>query len=252
MYSLKDRTLYCLADNHLGLGLKDIEHLINWIKELDPEKSALAFLGDLFHIWAAPEKFQQPAVQAFLHELDLFRQKGGCSLLTVGNRDLLFQNQAAFNPDNGLPFERIEQNILEVSLDEKQSILLTHGDLVNSKDEQYLRWRKIVKSGWFRFLINRLPVKFVQNLMLDAERKMKQTNMDFRYEFPMEEWHHFLDKNHRQHPEAKLLISGHFHPEKLITTKREGLTGLVIPDTIQKLIYLKISSSLNFELVENV
>jgi DNA-binding LytR/AlgR family response regulator len=87
-----DKTLYIIADPHLGSIDGDIDLMIRFIRSLDASRSTLLFLGDLFHVWVGIPRYHTPEIKRLLKELDKYRSEGGVSLLVGGNRDTLLPN----------------------------------------------------------------------------------------------------------------------------------------------------------------
>ena len=218
-----NRKIYIIADSHLGGKEGDIAQIQQWLDTLDPNASEIICLGDFFHIWASPKKYHSIEVTEMIASMGEFRDRGGVFHLVVGNRDIFFKAGLT-----GLPFEEIAMDFLVLERFGKK-LLFSHGDLVNSQDKQYLRWRKLVRSLPFRLFFNLLPAAKVKGIMADLEQKLQETNQAFRIEFPEEEWLAFLQKNlHKQ--TFDLMAIGHFHPASLKETKIDGSIGLVVPD----------------------
>ena len=86
---------------------------------------------------------------------------------------------------------------------------------------------------------NALPKKIAQSVLFKTEKQLKTTNTDFKIHFPDQEWRSFLEKIYQKfHP--RLCIVGHFHPENLIQTEYQNMTGIVAPAWCSKQQYLSI------------
>ena len=229
-----------IADAHLGTKPQDVENLIQFIQSLDPLKQEIVFLGDLFHIWAGPSKHHTPQVDQFLRHLGRFNQNGGKANLVVGNRDIFFP-EFSQNSFPKLPFFAIAGNFLHIQLGSKK-ISFIHGDTVNSQDQQYLKWRRIVRHTLLKRFFDFVPPFISKIIMVGLEKKLKQTNPEFRRFFPMEEWERYLFEVEQLY-HSYLLIVGHFHPKDPIITKATHVTGIVLPDWHASRRYLKIKQS---------
>ena len=230
-----------IADPHLGMKEGDIESIIEFIRSLKPSLTHLIFLGDVFHIWAAPKKYHYDKVTLFLNALFDFRDAGAQLSLIVGNRDLFFPEIKSESKHSHLPFQRIANDFASFN---DSKLLASHGDLVNSKDKSYLRWRKMIKSSLFKNIFGLMKDKVIVQLMFDLERNLKHTNKEFRLLFPKEEWEKYLEKVAIKFPQAALLIVGHFHPKQPILGKTRKITAIVVPDWLHERSYLRINQDL--------
>jgi UDP-2,3-diacylglucosamine pyrophosphatase LpxH len=78
------------------------------------------------------------------------------------------------------------------------------------------------------------------------ERKIKQTNTDFRRDFPEDEWQTFLERCEKELP-LDLLVIGHFHPTTPIITQSGAMTGVVVPDWQENQIYMRIAPDFSYD-----
>lgn len=241
---MEEKNLIVIADSHLGSQENDVEMLIQFIKSLNVHENELIFLGDLFHIWAAPKKYHSKKVTHFLNFLEAFHKKGGKTHLIAGNRDIFFPDKSAEDKNFQLPFTSISKNFLEMEFNGK-NFLFHHGDTVNTNDKQYLKWRKVVRSLWFRIIIGLVPSKKVKTIMKNAELAFKKTNKKFRVDFPESEWEIFLEESAQMYEPDYLLI-GHFHPESPLIRVYKNTTGVVVPDWMKNRSYLKIDHTFKF------
>lgn len=243
-----NKQLIVIADSHLGIHQNDIYQMIEFLKSLNPKIEDLLFLGDIFHVWSGEKRYHTNDVTMFLNVLWEYRKQGGKVYLTVGNRDLFFSETKMFNPKLNLPFDQIANNFGKISIGNNKNLILTnHGDTINKKDKQYLRWRKVVKSKLFRLSLQIFPNECIKKLMFYLENKLKNTNQAFRLSFPNEEWKEFLIQTEKKFSTFSLLLIGHFHPEKPIIHKVNHLTGIVVPDWLNDQSYLRIDHKLNWK-----
>ena len=241
------KTIYVMADAHLGAAAGDLDRFLAWAKTLPPLQSEFLFLGDLFHVWAGPKAYHTPLVTRLMEFLTRFHGQGGGSRLVVGNRDVFFRFGKGF-PMAELPFAEIAPDFLTLQL-KGVKVLATHGDLVNRHDHAYLRWRRWVRSWWFQAAFGLLPSSQVKTLMLHLEAAIKQTNQEFRLAFPEEEWITFL-KQTQEAMGFDLLLAGHFHPKDLIETPLPQGKGLVLPDWMQSGTLLTLKENGSYELLQ--
>ncbi|MDX2471532.1 MAG: hypothetical protein QNL04_13245 [SAR324 cluster bacterium] len=249
---MNNKKIYIIADAHLGAKPQALSDLVTWVKGLDAANTQLIFLGDLFHIWAAPKKYHSEDVTLLMCALEEFKQASGKSSLVVGNRDVFFKTGDQ-NPMKHLPFDEIALDFLQVKVGEK-TLLCTHGDLVNSKDKQYLRWRRLLRSKLLRIGFAFVPAAKVKAIMMDLENKLKGTNQAFRIAFPVAEWENFLLKVTEKYP-FDLLVVGHFHPAEPVVseiasaTAFDTATAIVIPDWFAEKKALAVNNDLEYEII---
>lgn len=241
------RKIYVLADGHLGANSGGLDRLLGFIAGLEPKSSSLVFLGDLFHVWAGPKKYHSPEVTELMQALQAFDQAGGEARLVVGNRDVFFKAGAPY-PDPNLPFVEISPDFL-ILLQGEKKLLFTHGDLVNSQDVKYLKWRKIVRSKAFRLFFAMLPSSRVKKIMFGVEGELKKTNQAFRLAFPEEEWQSFIAQTYDTHP-FDLLMVGHFHPAEPIITPLKGSIAMVLPDWLSRSEILQVNEDCTYEFIQ--
>lgn len=235
-----------IADPHLGAQPDDLHSMTGLIKQLDPLRQGLLFLGDLFHVWAGPEKFHTDDVKRLMASLWAFRQRGGRARLVVGNRDAFFAEvHPGEQPYQGLPFERIALDFDRIQTS-GGLLLASHGDLVNSEDKAYLRWRKWMRSSAFRLAFELMPSTWAQKLMFKLEAQLRETNLDYKISFPEAQWTAWCEQLRRSE-QPQLILVGHFHPSDAIITPFEEGTALVAPGWLSGRKYLVIKDDLSFE-----
>lgn len=232
-----------IADAHLGTREGDIEQMVSFIQSLDPLQSKIVFLGDLFHIWAGPEKYHKPHITFLLDELHRYIKAGGETNLIVGNRDVLF-NRFEHNSQY-LPFNKIANDYLNLKLG-KFKILFNHGDLVNINDKKYQKWRAFVKHPLFEFAMNILPASVGNKVFSSGEKNLKNTNKVFRKAFPFQEWEQYIDQSFQKY-EFDFLFIGHFHPETQIENKHKNSTAIVVPDWCSNRSYGRLTEDGQFQ-----
>ncbi len=245
---MSDKNIIAIADPHLGVTSGDVEEMIRFIGTLDPVDNDLLFLGDLFHIWAGPEKYHTPPVESMLLVLKDFRKQGGKVYLVVGNRDVFLSGHPENKRLMNLPFDGIFPDFGKISLGGHQ-VMAVHGDTINTLDTRYLKWRRTIRHPWFEKFFDLMPAGWVKKIMFRLESDLKQTNLDYRKSFPVGEWDRFVDHVSNDHSPG-LLLCGHFHPKDMIIKKAGEMTAIVIPDWFKTGDCLRISSDLSYELCQ--
>jgi UDP-2,3-diacylglucosamine pyrophosphatase LpxH len=243
--STENKTTIIIADPHLESLANDVPCMTAFIRTLNPKDSILLFLGDLFHVWVGSPRYHTQAVKTLLDELSAFRSQGGTVCLTVGNRDLFFQETVSSADDRDSPFDAISLEFLMLRF-ETGLVMAHHGDLVNGRNKQYLLWRKFVRSSLTRRLFNLIPDEKWKGILWSLEKRIKATNKGFRNNFPVEEWTRYVTYVHQMHA-PKLLVVGHFHPHRPIITQYRSTTAIVVPPWQAHQKYAILDPQLNFQ-----
>lgn len=239
-----NKTIIIIADPHLESQANDVMCMIEFIRTLKPAEHILIFLGDLFHIWVETTRYHTEQEKQLLNELSSFRSQGGIIYLIVGNRDLFFR-EISSSDDSCLPFNAICLGFMKLNF--HQGLLMAHhGDTVNRKNKQYLIWRRIVRSSLAKYIFYKIPTEKGRTILWGSEKRIRDTNKEFRESFPDDQWAKFIEKVHQLHS-PKLLLVGHFHPKSPIITKHNDTTGIVIPAWQRSQIYLEVDCQLNYQ-----
>jgi UDP-2,3-diacylglucosamine hydrolase len=239
-----DKTIYIIADSHLGTTEGDIDLMIRFIRSLEAPRSVLLFLGDLFHVWVGLTRYHTPEIKRLFKELDSYRSKGGIARLVAGNRDTLLPDVPEGGNNKGLPFDSISREYLLFKQGGKV-VAAFHGDTVNQKDTRYLKWRRFIRHPLLESFFKLLPSAIVNRLTLKLERELKQTNRSFRRHFPETEWRMF-SKRCEKELSPDLLVIGHFHPPTPIITKSGSMTGIVVPDWQEHQLYMRVAPDFSY------
>jgi UDP-2,3-diacylglucosamine pyrophosphatase LpxH len=244
--SVENKTIIVIADPHLESVPNDVEVMAQFIRSLQPAEHAMVFLGDLFHVWTESDKYRTSRQKQLLDQLRTFRVQGGSVFLTVGNRDLFFEDRSFSSYENSLPFDAISRNSLSF-LSKDDIIMAHHGDTVNKNDNAYLLWRRIVRSSLMKFFFSLIPTDKGKKLIYASEKKIKKTNKKFRIFFPEEDWSQFVKEYHQRYAPSLLLV-GHFHPSEPIIAEHGSTTGIVVPSWHMTQEYLAIDTQFHYQM----
>ena len=103
---------------------------------------------------------------------------------------------------------------------------MAHGDLANSDDRRYLRWRRFARSPLIWGLFNLLPKRIRIGLAESTEKRMRSTNLDQKREFPTAQVlayaGSFLKAGH------DVVVLGHFHEEREFMIGGDAGPGRVV------------------------
>ncbi|HEU4401535.1 MAG TPA: metallophosphoesterase, partial [Candidatus Polarisedimenticolia bacterium] len=208
-----DGPVALLGDAHLREGDAEVAAFVGFVDALPRDIRTLAILGDLFAVWIGRPDLVRPHHKAVIEALRRRRQRG-CRLLYVeGNHDFFLSPLY----QGGL-FDRLEPDSLDEALAGRRAHL-AHGDLVNSRDRQYLAWRALSKNRLFFGTFNLLPATLRHGIADRLERSLAGTNLEFKGGFPLAECEAYARPRIRAG--AEVIVFGHFHEERRIDY-REG------------------------------
>lgn len=203
-----------IADAHAGIkdGLEP--DFLAMLKALESSTEDLVFLGDIFDLWIAFPRYESDLHREFLAWCRA--QKARRNVYFVeGNHEFFVNNRrreaftAYDDSENGLQLGKF---------------LFVHGDRVNLKDKNYLRFRNTVKSGVVSFFVRFMPCG--PRIVHYVKVGMKKTNHNFRKYIPKAEIMDFARK--AKSLDVEIIFLGHFHHGEIIET--DGLTVCMVPD----------------------
>jgi UDP-2,3-diacylglucosamine hydrolase len=208
-----------LGDAHLREGDSEVDAFVRFLDGLPGEIGALAILGDLFAVWIGSPDLQRPHHRQVIAALERLRARGCVLLYIEGNHDFFLQRI-----DGGRLFDRLAPDSLELTVSGRR-IHLAHGDLVNSRDRQYLAWRGLSKSRPFFSAFSLLPAGVRLAIADRLEARLAKTNLDFRGGFPFSECEAYASR--RIAGGEDILVFGHFHEERRIDYRVGEKSGAV-------------------------
>ncbi len=192
-----------ISDIHLSQGRPDMTAaLVRFLAEDAPGADALYVLGDLFEFWIGdddPNPLHREVADAFL----ALSQQGVPLYFIHGNRDFLLGRQFAKRAGMTLLGDPC---VIELY---GERVLLSHGDLLCTRDEGYQKFRRITQLKWLRWLFLRLPLSRRQAI---AHKMRGQSQMEnaHKSQIIMDVTPEAVDDMLRQHG-CRLMIHGHTH-----------------------------------------
>ena len=217
--STPEGSVALLGDAHLREDDGEVEAFVRFLDHLPESIGTLVILGDLFAVWIGRAELTRSHHARVLEALRRLRNRG-CRLLYIeGNHDFFLSRLY-----RGDPFETVVLDSLDLTLGGKP-VHLCHGDLVNSRDRQYLAWRRISKHRLFFRLFNLLPAALRGRIIEWLERSLAGTNLAYRGVFPETEFEAYARTRVRDGREV--LVFGHFHEEKRFDYVEGGRRGTV-------------------------
>lgn len=157
-------TTLFISDLHLSDDNQEtLKQFERFIQNQAQQAEALYILGDLFEVWVGDDDTSQAArsVAERLHDLSA----AGTQIYYVhGNRDFLIGEKFAKNCGMTL---LPDPTVIEC---EGKKILVTHGDLLCTKDIPYQKMRRIFHKNWVQTLFLALP-RFIREKIGNMMRK---------------------------------------------------------------------------------
>ena len=190
------------SDTHLSpTEPETIKLFLNFLENVDPQTDALYILGDLFKFWVGDDdrsKFNETIKQA----LKKLSAKIPIYLMP-GNRD--FTLSQTFATESGCI---LIPDPCVINLYGTQAVL-THGDILCTKDKMHCMFRKIIRMPFGINMFLKLPIKFriwlaskIQGYSAKAKLKKSKNSMSVQPDAVQK----LLTKY-----DAKKIIHGHTH-----------------------------------------
>ena len=241
-----DGELYVIADAHLGDVRAPAQTFVDMLDSL-PEPAGVVFMGDLFKVWLAIPKYWDVQVRSVLAAFRRLRGRGVPIVFVVGNREYFLPKTPRRLERSALPFDHVVHGV-GILCWAARRLGLSHGDLVNRRDSQYLRWRRLSRSPWFEGLFRALPGGAARRIAERLERALADTNQQIKIQYPQDELEAFaatvlgdaaLGDAGRGALDGFLL--GHFHRDETITVPGHRGSLRIVPDWFSSRSLLRLS-----------
>ncbi len=204
--------------------------LMNFINSKEVKDSEVVILlGDIFDLLIGPHL-------EYLSEYDEFFEKFKKLLKSKeiwwfeGNHDFHFEKlMPRFLSDETLKNFKYIKNEKIININDKK-IYLAHGDHLDIENENYMKYKNIVRSNWARFIIEKmLPysgLKFLKEKFANQSKKMQK---EFNKQTEREKFLRYVDNLKG----FDLVILGHSH----IFESTSGYINLGFPEANKKFLY---------------
>ena len=186
-----------ITDSHVSTTYKNINAFFGMLERIERTSHDVVFLGDIFDLWVCLPRYEEPIQQRFLAWCKHERQRRSVGLVE-GNHEFFVANRKADHFSWCVGDEQREKNILFI-----------HGDLINPKDKNYLRFRSISKNRFTRWTMHVLP--WGPRLVHKLKSSLKNTNKEFRIGFPEQAIQTFARKHFGEG--IQYIFGGHLHHE---------------------------------------
>ncbi len=194
--------LFFISDIHLDKKEPErIQHFIEFLDFTEQQNAVVYILGDLFNFWVGDAQAQWNIYQPLLHAMKQ-RSRQKKLFFLPGNRDFLFASYWQRNKGKVLQ----EKTILSL---QGQRLLLSHGDILCTKDIAYQKIRSILRKKIIYLLSRFLPgfvcLRMGQNLRKASKSSIKKKDYSFlKPDIAFAE--KLLEENR-----CDILLCGHFH-----------------------------------------
>ncbi|MHC4225059.1 MAG: UDP-2,3-diacylglucosamine diphosphatase [Planctomycetota bacterium] len=159
---------YFTSDVHLSEEAPDItSRFIRFLELVRTDARRLFLLGDIFDYWVGSKQQRMDYVVPVLEKIRELTASGIKVHYIAGNRDFNFDARV-----NGGPPPRCLPEYLSVESDGLR-LLLTHGDLLCTRDRSYLWARRVARSVPVRAAFNHMPLA-LSNFLSRGYRRLSQ------------------------------------------------------------------------------
>lgn len=216
--------LVFIGDVHLSRDDSALGAFLALLDRLRLSARRIVLMGDLFDLWIGRPELEGPHHRAVCGSLRELRRAGVFVRYVEGNRDYhlapAYLGSAVDEASDAGFVERVGE----------LSLFAIHGDLANARDRRYRAWRRISRSRPLFALFNALPAATRGLLAERLERRLRQTNLQYKREFPEAEVRQYAARFLRDGHRAVVL--GHFHVEKDLEAEPPSPAGriLVLPE----------------------
>ena len=157
---------WCVADPHIKEDDPVLGLFYGFLEEFSSNgPKTLVVLGDLFAAWVALPGALAPYQRALLDKFSALRASGRELVFIVGNRDYFVES---LDPQ---PFSFVGER-WDLAVPSGGLIRFEHGDLINTSDGNYQRWRIFSRSEAVRRTVAALPGKWQASLARRAEKAL--------------------------------------------------------------------------------
>lgn len=186
-----------IADAHIDESRGNESAFFQMLKVIEKTDHDVVFLGDIFELWIALPRYEKGLHKNFLAWCEAQKRRrtvgfieGNHEYFVAAQRKDYFSwcSDAAGRPD-------------------AKGLLFCHGDLINRRDKNYLRFRKISKSQICQTVMRFLP--FGPSIGKLLVHLFKRTNSEFRRRLPKEAIADFAEASFEDG--IRTIFVGHFH-----------------------------------------
>ena len=188
-----------ISDAHVSRQHGNHEAFFQMLALLEGNAEDLVFLGDIFDLWIALPRYEDSIHRRFLTWCRAQGRRRSIGFVEGNHEYFVARGKRQY-------FSWCTDG---ACMRDAAGTLFCHGDQINRKDLQYLRFRKLSKNRLTRMLLRGLlpGPRLVEILKV----KMKTTNPAFRKTLPRTEIDSFAEAEFRNG--VRCVFVGHFHQQ---------------------------------------
>lgn len=200
-----------LSDIHLKTAEerngKILLRFLRSLQERNPQEIHLFLLGDIFDLWVGGHEYFARKFQPLIGTLRELKKAGARITYIEGNHDV--HVEGFFQKKLGIEvFVEAQYYVID-----GLRVRVEHGDLINSHDVAYLKYRSVIRNPLVKPLGNILPGRFWDHIGNKASKKSRERSGHYRAsnEGPLLEMiRAHAPKAYDEKP-FDIIISGHMH-----------------------------------------
>ena len=209
---------WCAADPHFERGDAALSTFYRWLESFrSAGVPTLVLLGDLFQVWIGLPAVQTEDQRELLGALGVLTASGRRVVYLRGNRDYFIEEPLA---EAGVLLHDQWDLVAAAG-----RVRFEHGDLINTSDRNYLRWREISRSGTVNGLFRLLPAARQRALAQRLERSLSKTNAFYKAYRPERELARWAEGLAAEG--VRTAVLGHFHVDEEVDL--EGVRIRFVP-----------------------
>ncbi len=229
---VQEDLVWCAADPHFQRDDPALETFNAWLRAFEASGTPnLCLMGDLFQVWIGLEHTQTPQQTALVRALGALVSAGRHVVYLLGNRDYFIEDAAEAA---GV----LVREVWDLQAPGAGTIRFEHGDLINTSDLGYLRWREVSRTGTVRALFRLLTPSQQVELAHRIEERLARTNLRYKAYRPEREmgiWARRLAAEG-----VSSVVLGHFHVDEVVEV--EGVKVRFLPQFGPEGLHLRIGT----------
>jgi UDP-2,3-diacylglucosamine pyrophosphatase LpxH len=186
-----------IADAHVAEARGNTAAFFQMLDRLEKSDQDLVFLGDVFELWIAFDRYEEEIHRRFLSWCKARKHRRSIGYVE-GNHEYYLADRRRDS------FTWVADGSLR---QEARRTFFVHGELINRQDINCRVFRKISKNAAARNLARVLP--FGPSFVHCLNRGFKNTNQKFRKYLPVDAIKAFADETFRHGVDT--IFVGHFH-----------------------------------------
>ena len=204
-----------VTDAHVSKARGNDTAFFQMLAAIENTGHDLIFLGDIFDLWIALPRYETAIHHHFISWCREQKKKRTIGFLE-GNHEFYLANQRS---------EAFTWCSSNAWWQDDAGTAYAHGDRINRKDTNYLRFRRLSKNGISRYILRNLP--FGPKIAQSLKEGLKNANNQYRLQIPWDEIKSFADIRFAEGIDT--LFVGHFHRE-FCYGRHESKKMYLLPD----------------------